>query len=385
MSRRLLLASDGFVGKIDPEYNYFVVKSDKTNVRLVYLQDYRGGDETEWDGITDWGDGKKDDRLHHRYDDYGTFTIKTKYMINKVDDNSEITGDINTRSSLISCQNINKNITNTENLFYECENLTHINLSSLEGIPLTSTKNMFYHCKKIKSLDLTMLNMSNVTSTAGMFYFCNDLTSLDMTGWDTGNVEDMNNMFCYCSKLYPEVSKLNVSNVRNMLRMFYSCKVNTVELRDWDTSNVTNMSNMFYGDRGSKFDYTDIADWDVGNVQDMSSMFYNAKIQVGPDLSKWNVSNVTNMNAMFSSKGIESQHANFSGWDVSKVTNMSAMFYNCSYDKQIIDISGWELYREEDSIAYTRNMFKGMYSDPENHVIHDGVSEEDWIKMNEIS
>lgn len=381
MSRRLLLASDGFVGKIDPEYNYYVIKANSTNKRLVTLQDYRAGDETEWDGITDWGDGKKDDRLSHRYDDYGTFTIKTKYMINMVDVNSEVKGDINMREAIISCQNINRNITTAENLFYECTNLTNINLESLRGLKLTSTKNMFYYCNKIKSLDLTMLDMSHVTNIARMFYCCFSLASLDMTGWDTSNVEDMSYLFYYCQSLSPQVSALNTSNVRNMYRVFYQCKVNTVEIRDWDTSNVTNMSEMFYGDRGTRFDYTDIANWDVSSVTNMNGMFYAANIQVGPDLSNWDVSNVINMGNMFY-VGLSSQHANFSGWDVSKVTNMSGMFNKCKYEKQIIDISGWVLNKEE--TVNTRNMFKDIYSDVENHVIHDGVSEEDWIKMNEV-
>ena len=84
---------------------------------------------------------------------------------------------------------------------------------------------MFYKCNKLINLDLSSFNISNVNNMSYMFSGCNSLESLpDISKWDTKNVNDMSYMFCGCNSLssLPDISK-------------------------WDTKNVNNMSDMFFG------------------------------------------------------------------------------------------------------------------------------------------
>ena len=44
-------------------------------------------------------------------------------------------------------------------------------------------------------------NTSNLTSMINVFYQCTNLTTLDMSGWDTDKVTDTSGFLLDCSKL----------------------------------------------------------------------------------------------------------------------------------------------------------------------------------------
>ena len=57
-----------------------------------------------------------------------------------------------------------------------------------------------------------------------MFYDCTDLTTLDLSSFNTSSVTDMSSMFSYCSRLTTlDVSSFNTSSVTDMSIMFYGC------------------------------------------------------------------------------------------------------------------------------------------------------------------
>ena len=85
---------------------------------------------------------------------------------------------------------------------------------------------MFYECDKIIDIDLSSLNTTNVTNMVHMFGNCNSLKSLpDISNWDKTNVTDMSCMFCDCSSLksLPDISNWDTTNVTDMKEMFYNC------------------------------------------------------------------------------------------------------------------------------------------------------------------
>lgn len=377
MSKKLLLNCEVEMGsELDTSYNYFVFQTSQTLGNTITLQEYRAGDETEWDGLTDWGDGTIDSLLTHTYDNYSVYTVKTKYMINKGDEKTGVTGNSKARNMLIACKNINKNITIVSGLFMNCANLKTVDLSLIDTSKSTSMYQMFNGCSSLTSLDLSHFDTSNVTNMYGVFNGCTRLSSLNISSFDTSKVTDMNSMFSSCSYLIPDVSGFDVSNVTSMRNMFSSCRVSSSDLKSWDTSKVTNMSGMFKGTRGSYFYPDHIKNWDVSSVTNMSYMFQNASISnYDIDFTSWDVSSVTNMSYMFDC-GLSAQ-ANLSGWDVSSVTNMSYMFYDNSYENLRIDISNWDI----SETVKTDYMFSGFYYDPDHHVNHTGVSAEDWTRM----
>ena len=120
----------------DENYNIFIVKCDGNDE--IGLSINRRGDITEYDGLTDWGDGTINDELYHTYMEAGLYVIKTKYWIVPVFENDyiesltkyatttnvsyiedfrneQLLGYINKIYNII---NINKNITNMAYMFF---------------------------------------------------------------------------------------------------------------------------------------------------------------------------------------------------------------------------------------------------------------------------
>ena len=66
---------------------------------------------------------------------------------------------------------------------------------------VTNMGNMFYGCENLTSLDVSSFNTSKVTDMCSMFSGCTSLSSLDISGWDTINVTNMGHMFGGCNAL----------------------------------------------------------------------------------------------------------------------------------------------------------------------------------------
>ena len=142
---------------------------------------------------------------------------------------------------------------------------------------ITTMYQMFFNCKNLTSLDVSSFNTSKVTSMSRMFQGCYSLTSLDVSGWNTSNVTNMGEMFSYCSKLTSlDLSSFNTSKVTSMSRMFQGCSsLTSLVLRHFDTSNVTNMSRMFFNCKN--LTSLDLSGWNTSKVTDMTNMFSSCK------------------------------------------------------------------------------------------------------------
>ena len=113
----------------------------------------------------------------------------------------------------------------------------------------TTLSSFFKELKSLTSISgLENLNTTHVTDMSKMFYNCNNLSSLNLSQFNTGNVEKMNEMFYYCRELKSlDLSAFNTAKVNNMYRMFYYCFVKTIDLSSFNTANVENMDEMFAG------------------------------------------------------------------------------------------------------------------------------------------
>ncbi|MBQ6063644.1 MAG: BspA family leucine-rich repeat surface protein [Prevotella sp.] len=113
---------------------------------------------------------------------------------------------------------------------------------SFAEVSPTSTYRWFYGMTNLTEIKgLEYLNTSNVTTMEAMFYNCSQLTSLDLDKFNTSNVTTMNNMFNGCSSLESlDVSKFNTSNVTTMNSMFSGCSgLAILDISSFDMSNVT--------------------------------------------------------------------------------------------------------------------------------------------------
>ena len=97
-------------------------------------------------------------------------------------------------------------------------------------------------------VNLGYLNTSSVTNMDLMFYMCENLTTLDLSSFNTAEVTSMNSMFKYCTGLkILFLSNFNTRNVTDMTSMFEGDRsLRTIYVgNDWSTWRVTISDNMF--------------------------------------------------------------------------------------------------------------------------------------------
>ena len=86
--------------------------------------------------------------------------------------------------------------------FWSCVKLTEIkNIENLYTNECTSMSYMFYNCSNLTNLDVSNFDTSKVRGMSYMFYLCKSLTNLDLSNFDISKVTDMDSMFYNCSSL----------------------------------------------------------------------------------------------------------------------------------------------------------------------------------------
>ena len=219
--------------------------------------------------------------------------------------------------------------TNCYAWFFECKDLTVIEgLEYLNTENVKNTNSMFYNCESLPSLDLSTFDTRNVTDMCEMFKGCSSLTSLDVSKFDTRNVTNMYGMFFRCSSLTSlDVSKFDTRNVTNMYGMFLWCSsLTSLDVSNFKTQNVTDMNGMFAG--CISLTSLDVSKFDTQNVTDMGGMFCVCSSLTSLDLSNFKTQKVRDMESMFNEiRRLTS--LDLSTFDTQNVTNMDEMFYNC--------------------------------------------------------
>lgn len=164
-----------------------------------------------------------------------------------------------------------ENITNCKYMFYNCQDLTELDVSGLDTSKVTDMENMFYYCTGLIELDISNFDTSNVTNMKNMFYRCTKLQKLDVSNFNTSKVTDMTYMFNYCENLQElDVSNFDTSNVTNMYFMFYGCSgLTKIDVSNFNTSKVKNASYMFNGNNFTSLDLSNFNFESVNNIYDI--------------------------------------------------------------------------------------------------------------------
>ncbi len=116
----------------------------------------------------------------------------------------------------------------------------------------TDTESWFDSLRQLTSITgLEYLDTSNVIDMTNMFYYCNNLTQVDVSSFNTSKVLDMTGMFRYCSKITElDLSSFDTKKTSKMSYMFSSCSALRTIYADpllWNTASVTQGSSMFSG------------------------------------------------------------------------------------------------------------------------------------------
>ena len=121
--------------------------------------------------------------------------------------------------------------------FYWFENVTSIDLGSIDTSENTSLFGTFDRCFKLPTLDVSMMDTSKVRRMACTFFGDGELTELDLSGWDFSNVYDFGHMFVDCKKLgvlkMPPLPKF-ASYSDWFDYMFWHCEILTLDCSDWN-------------------------------------------------------------------------------------------------------------------------------------------------------
>ena len=86
-------------------------------------------------------------------------------------------------------------------MFYGCDNIISIDLSSFDTKNIINMKNMFMFCINLKSIDLSNFNTTNVENMENMFYRCKNLIKLNLTSFDIKNVKNISGFIDGCNSL----------------------------------------------------------------------------------------------------------------------------------------------------------------------------------------
>ena len=167
---------------------------------------------------------------------------------------------------------INIFMTDCSFMFYKCNNIINIDLSSFNSQNVTKMISMFEECSNLININLSSFNTQNVTEMIGMFNKCFELKNIDLSSFNTQNVNNMAGMFAGCSSLENiDLSSFNTQNVNNMFSMFIGCSdLENINLSSFDTQNVVNMTGMLDG--CLNLTYIDLSSFNTKNVKYMTHM-----------------------------------------------------------------------------------------------------------------
>ena len=149
------------------------------------------------------------------------------------------------------------NVANMSHMFDSGEDTSYMNLETITFGPgwdtskVTTMSSMFWNCANLTSLDVSNWDTSAVTDMERMFGGYGKSMSLDSItfgpGWDTSKVTTMRTMFQRQSKLTSlDLNMFNTSNVTDMSYMFSNCSsLTNLNFSNADFSNVTSYTYMF--------------------------------------------------------------------------------------------------------------------------------------------
>ena len=193
--------------------------------------------------LLSWGGGKN---WEIKFDLQRFAEVSNPYIDN-LNEDIDISGNLDKQRTLVDLsQYASYNIPNYQTITeIPKENIEYLS----SGLSASRCFNTFVNCFELTSIPWNDFDIdtSKCTDMNGMFYWCQSLTSLDLSSMDTSNVTNMNSMFVYCQALSSlKISNFNTSKVTDMKYMFSICtSLITLDLTGWNTSKVTNMQSMF--------------------------------------------------------------------------------------------------------------------------------------------
>ena len=108
---------------------------------------------------------------------------------------------------------------------------------------------LFYDCENLESIDLTSYDTTHIKNMLCMFKGCKNLKTVDLSTLKTNNSINMDFLFCSCSLLksvnFPRYHRINVTN---LAIAFGDCSsLESIDLSSFNTIKVKEINNLFDG------------------------------------------------------------------------------------------------------------------------------------------
>ena len=163
-------------------------------------------------------------------------------------------------------------------LFFDCSNLTSVDLSELDVSNVQNMNAMFQNCTSLANIDLSRWTTSNIRSMLAMFQNCTSLTTLNLSGLGSDSLMVMDSMFNGCTNL----ETINMSNFNfgtaplnaGSNGLFYNLKkLSAIDFTGANTSRVPVFTNMFSG--CSSLTVLDLSSFDTSSCDGVNGNVYN--------------------------------------------------------------------------------------------------------------
>ena len=159
-------------------------------------------------------------------------------------------------------------------MFYNCSNITEVDLSKFDASEVTKMNDMFSYCTNIKTIKFKKQEINNVTNMNYMFNYCKNLEAIDLSQFNTRNVTHMGAMFQNCEKLEKiDLSNFDTKNVIQFGCMFNDCyNLKEIIFSDkFTSSKAMFIPWMFYG--CENLEKIDLTYFQIYHIQDRTKVF----------------------------------------------------------------------------------------------------------------
>lgn len=252
---------------------------------------------------------------------------------------------------------LKEKITSMEYMFYNCKNITNIDLNNLNASLITNIHSAFEKCAeldKIAGLN-KLFSYGKIKNISCLFSNCSKMKYLDISNLNTKNITNMKGLFNKCDNLVAinGLEKLNTTNAKDMSYMFSGCsKLKEIDISTFNTINLSNMSCMFK-DCTELLEINGLPNIKTDNIQDISGLFENCQKLQKINLTNFSTNNVTNMKNLFKNCLNLYEIVGLNDFITTKVTDMSNMFSFCPKLKTL-DLSSFNTYKVENMFSMFR-------------------------------
>jgi surface protein len=151
----------------------------------------------------------------------------------------------------LKISNINTNkLQSASYMFNNCISLVNLDIKNFQFINAQIISGMFYNCKSLKNLQISDFSSSqSISQIDNLFNGCANLTSLDLSKLFTLFVSNFSGIFNGCTSLSELKINFNTESASTMENLFANClSLKSLDITSFNTQNCQIFDNIFLND-----------------------------------------------------------------------------------------------------------------------------------------